>query len=184
MSMSRALAGLALASVLLAGCGATPARQDMAARPASGLEARVSTEARDRIAKKLIAEYQGLSWNYESQAGRKMQLLETLAATGSDLVVDLLLAEYDGLSWNFESQAKRKQLCLDLLERMLSAAEKERRKPLTQSLKGSKAPSQQALRRAGKQLEQLAEEAPPAARKRLDGLVRRIAIISNNGSAE
>lgn len=183
MVTPRALAALALAGLMLSGCGAAPTTPG-ATRAAAGLEARVSTAARDKIAKKLIGDYQALSWNYESQAKRKEQLLETLVATGSDLVVDLLLAEYEALSWNYESQAKRKQLCLELLERMLAQAEKEQRKPMTQSLKGSKAPTERALRRAGEKLEKLAEEAPPEARKRLDGLVRRIWIISNNGSAE
>lgn len=101
LSLSAPLVSLTLAAALLAGCGATPGRSPVAARPAisatvkaeaaSRKESRVQAEAR---ARGYIAEFNAREWR--SIAARTL-MVQKIARTDSDAAYDFLLDEIAAL---------------------------------------------------------------------------------------
>ena len=183
--LKRSLTGplAALTTVMamgMTGCGQSPAAPVGQAGLQEGMQARVSTGARDRIAQLLIKEYQGLSWYQDAE--RKQQVLEALVGTGSDLAVDVLIAEYEGLSW-YQHKA-RKTMLLDMLRRLAAtpAAPRETVEAQAFSAKAKQGPSRQALVRVAETLEKDLLEAPEEAKGKIRAVLRRIQIVSPNTS--
>lgn len=166
-----------LLAVGLTGCGQMPETSSAASTASTGAQAYVSTAARDKIAKTLIAEYNGLSWYTDKD--RKQQMLEAIVGTGSDLAVDLLLNEYNGLSWYTDKD--RKMMFLTLLEKLAATPDATPPKQGFTKVAAPKGkPSASALAKVGTALQQDLAHAPSDAKPKMQAIIKKVLIISPN----
>lgn len=109
----------ATSAMLLAGCG--QAGSPLAPRQASSaISAMATSQERDKICQLYLTEYQSLSWNYQTDADRKTQLLGLIAATGSGVALSVLSQEYQSLSWNYQTDADRKKLLMNTINQIMA----------------------------------------------------------------
>jgi hypothetical protein len=165
-----------LLAVGLTGCGQLPVTSSASTTVETGAQAYVSTAARDKIAKTLINEYNGIQWYQD--ADRKKQLLEAIVGTGSDLAVDLLLNEYNSIQWYQDKD--RKMMFLTMLEKLASTPDSTPKQSLTKVTSPTGKPSTKALAKVGVALQDDLAKAPSDAKPKMQAIIKKVLIISPN----